>query len=667
MHVQSPPRNAYHISFRSSSNSRDYNTTLETKETSRRARHSAEEQFGNKLYHLLPLSKDEIRVIKLQPATSLLAPIFADLAVLHLGDGNSQYDALSYRWGDGIDPVGILTAEKDPVTITINERCMSVTQSLETALRYLRHDEEERVIRADSLCINQEDLEEKSIQIQKMDEIYSGASCVRIWLGEAGDSTESAMALLNGCEALQDETTTTQRIIQDEEGVRGLTELLLRPYWSRIWMFQEILLAKRAAVHCGIFVADWWTIKTLDTLTSNPSIWNPPDPRKRSIAELRKSFFNIAHLNVPLSQIGNIENLLFPTSRLQASNDHDKLYALIGLCNIGDYLTVDYRSSTRDTYADFTRCYTQRTGDLSLLYGAGLCQSSKDQAISLPSWVPDFRGKDGRHSLFLAAGFSRAFDASAGKSHPRAKQSGCWGPEPPVRGLLVESLLAGEILLTRPLDVSESGRKELYHTFGLGRANNSTSDKSLIQALAEVLIMDSDAKSCHRFSRQQERHVNVSLFRTLGLIRDAEKLCKGNFMEAGRDYDVVAFVEWAGLAQVDRVNDIYSRLWTSEPKRLDHYRNMFIRELKRRRSTSSRLFSTNSGYIGRASAEVAEGDMVAILSGSRLPFVLRKTQDHSSFQIVSPCYVSGMMFGELAGGSGAGLGHVHGFENIILV
>ncbi|KAK1469837.1 ankyrin and HET domain-containing protein [Colletotrichum melonis] len=559
------------------------------------------------VYHLLPFSRDEIRVIKLQPATSLLTPVIADLAVLQLGIEPSQYDALSYGWSDDTDLVNII----------INGRGMNIARSLQIALRYLRHDEEERVLWADSLCINQGDMEEKSIQIQKMDRIY-----------------KAGMALLNSYEALQDETTTTQKIMHDEEGVTGLTGLLLRPYWSRMWMFQEILLAKRVAVHCGTFVADWWTIKTLDTLTSKPSLWKPSEPRKRSIAELRKAFFNIAHLNVPLSQSGNIENILFPTSHLQASNDHDKLYALIGLRNIGDYLTIDYHLSTSDFYADFTQCYTQHTGGLSLLYGAGLCQSSRGRDIGLPSWVPDFRGIDGRDSFFLAAGFSRVFEASAGRSYRQAErndfemgsdnnihpaeglQLDVVVGEPPIRRLSieqisfegsaveqysakcldVEGLLAGEILMTHPLDVSEAGRWELYQTFGIGCSRHSSCE-SAIQALAEVLVMDSDAKNSKRISGQPDHGSQVSLFRLLGLVRDVEKLCKGDSTGAEAETDVLAFLRWLGIEQVDMSGEIYSSLWASEQRTLDRYRTLFIRELKRKRVPSCRIFSVKSGYI----------------------------------------------------------------------
>ncbi|OHF04005.1 ankyrin and HET domain-containing protein [Colletotrichum orchidophilum] len=364
--------------------------------------------------------------------------------------------------------------------------------------------------------INQVYIEEKSIKMQKMDRIYCEASCVRIWPGEAEDSTEAATPLQNSGRALQDEAGATQRIMQDDEAIGVLNKLLLRWYWSRLWVSQEILLASRTEVRSGTFVADWWTVKILDTLTSNPSIWNPIGLRKISIGDLSKASMNIAHFNVPSSQLESIENLLFPNTHLQASRNRDKLHALMDLYNIRDDLAVDYSESLRGTYNDFTRCYTRRTGGLSLLSGAGLCQSTRGRDISLHSWVPDFHWTEFRNSLFLAAEFSKAFDASQ-------------------------------------LDGNESMCKETHRTFYIGRESHGLSGKPTIQALAEGSVVDSDAKAMQRSTGQHDQGMNSSLLRLLSLLKDVENLYKTGFPERGRELDVAAFLVlvWAGLMQVD--------------------------------------------------------------------------------------------------------------------
>lgn len=57
-----------------------------------------------------------------------------------------------------------------------------------------------------------------------------------------------------------------------------------------------------------------------------------------------------------------------------------------------------------------------------------------------------------------------------------------------------------------------------------------------------------------------------------------------------------------------------------------------------------RFFTTSTGLRGTASENMHPGDIVVILFGSRVPFVLRKCD--SVYRLVSSCYVLGFMNGE---------------------
>ena len=59
-----------------------------------------------------------------------------------------QYEALSYMWGD----------LNDTTTINLGDGEITITRSLETALRYLRYEERSRTLWVDALCINQRDI-----------------------------------------------------------------------------------------------------------------------------------------------------------------------------------------------------------------------------------------------------------------------------------------------------------------------------------------------------------------------------------------------------------------------------------------------------------------------------------------------------------------------------
>ncbi|TKW51066.1 hypothetical protein CTA1_9465 [Colletotrichum tanaceti] len=551
------------------------------------------------VYHSLPLDIDEIRVIRLQPAPSLVSPVVAKLAVVRIGDEAVQYDALSYRWGDAGDL--------------------------------------ERVIWADSICINQKDTEERVAQVMDMGTIYREAACVRIWLGEEARHSAVALSLLNNCDELQHDTEIMQRIIDDAEGVDGLTEVLSRPYWSRMWIFQEITLARRAIVHCGIFTADWWTLKRLDIIIGNPSKWAGAH-RGGAVHGLRKAFMNIAHLIIPFAELGSIDNVLFPTSQLEATDDRDKLFALVGVCNIGDYLMVDYFKSTRETYADFTRCFSQSTGELSLLWAAGLHRPANGPNIGLPSWVPDFRGKSGRDPVFLAAGYSRVFDASAGKrfSEPRnpSRRTG-WDA-----GVLeVEGLLIDQVTMAQPLDSSEVGRMEAYRTFEVCSGGCHPSGKSRIEAFLETMIFDADEPK----SGDSDRIIGEKQGRRLqhmhGLMKDLETL-QTDLVPRKRD-GCVDFSALFGLEVVGHYDD----LGISQPDTLEGHRKAFVKDVMYNAGSTSSLLSTGGGYFGRCNDSAQSGDIIALLSGCSFPVVLRKSP--SGFEFVGVAYVSGLMYGEM--------------------
>lgn len=66
-----------------------------------------------------------------------------------------------------------------------------------------------------------------------------------------------------------------------------------------------------------------------------------------------------------------------------------------------------------------------------------------------------------------------------------------------------------------------------------------------------------------------------------------------------------------------------------------------------------RLFVSNKGYIGLCPAAAMPGDIIAVLYGCKMPFVLRPVPDRkstaglcSAYTLVGECYVHGLMNGE---------------------
>ena len=100
------------------------------------------------------------------------------------------FEALSYVWGSDADMV--------PIVIRgAVDTCLTVTPYLEIALRYLRYQEKLRILWIDAICINQNDLEERSAQVQRMAEIYALAESVLVWLGPEEHQSEKALHMLD--------------------------------------------------------------------------------------------------------------------------------------------------------------------------------------------------------------------------------------------------------------------------------------------------------------------------------------------------------------------------------------------------------------------------------------------------------------------------------------
>ena len=102
-----------------------------------------------------------------------------------------------------------------------------MTKNLYDALKGLRKIEQDRVIWADALCINQKDDKDKSAQVRKMSRIYERATRVVVWLGadEAGNAHGAfgmlcALAKIMGVSA-QYATTSSQHVplVPDKVGL----------------------------------------------------------------------------------------------------------------------------------------------------------------------------------------------------------------------------------------------------------------------------------------------------------------------------------------------------------------------------------------------------------------------------------------------------------------
>jgi hypothetical protein len=155
-------------------------------------------------YEYTPFTDDEsIRVLQLHPGQSD-DPLAGSIEVVKASElEGCHYESISYAWGsDHTRSHGI----------TCDGHVLGLSTSLYGALRRLRLSDQPRTLWADQICINQDDYNERSSQIQFMHTIYKSAARVLVWLGEDDDGVaQSAFDLLQDLyEGLQDDDRFAQ-------------------------------------------------------------------------------------------------------------------------------------------------------------------------------------------------------------------------------------------------------------------------------------------------------------------------------------------------------------------------------------------------------------------------------------------------------------------------
>jgi hypothetical protein len=125
--------------------------------------------------HPLDFSRRDIRLLHLHPRTT--EHVSAELRVVNLADAIGTYACVSYVWGDA----------KKTVQIQVDGQELQVTTNLFDFLYHIRDLHNTVILWVDAICMNQNDLSEKSHQVGMMGEIYSGCSNVHVWLGMSTD------------------------------------------------------------------------------------------------------------------------------------------------------------------------------------------------------------------------------------------------------------------------------------------------------------------------------------------------------------------------------------------------------------------------------------------------------------------------------------------------
>ncbi|KAF7898959.1 uncharacterized protein EAF01_008172 [Botrytis porri] len=270
-------------------------------------------------YSKSPLDSKSIRLLGSMPDEDLTAQIHFRLHNYSLRKsdrGIHLYEALSYVW----------VSPESPKVVYINNHSLSITANLYTALLHLRYRSFERIIWVDSICINQEDNTEKSHQIQLIAKIIGQANRVIVYLDDAADGSNQALESIRVAaegESPEFETPEGGYLKQEisEMNQRGVFELLKRPWFEPICVFQEVGFAQQILIMCGSATIDGKLF-----YNGHSDLVNLIRP---VMYLMRGVIFQPKHVT-RLSGALSLGVLVDMYHTRKATKRHDKIYALLG-------------------------------------------------------------------------------------------------------------------------------------------------------------------------------------------------------------------------------------------------------------------------------------------------------------------------------------------------
>jgi hypothetical protein len=153
----------------------------------------------------------------------------------------ADYVCLSYRWGE--------ENVSQQNQILINGKLFLVRQNLFDFLSYLRvkATQEDAIFNLtigywiDALCIDQHNISERNHQVAQMGSVFSRADYVHVWLGTIADT--STIRPLLASAAWSSLIGPDMRFIDEH--------IFRNKYWTRAWIVQEIILARRVELSLG--------------------------------------------------------------------------------------------------------------------------------------------------------------------------------------------------------------------------------------------------------------------------------------------------------------------------------------------------------------------------------------------------------------------------------
>ncbi|GAP86837.2 putative heterokaryon incompatibility protein [Rosellinia necatrix] len=572
-----------------------------------------------------PLARPEsmIRLLKIKPG--LLRADHVDCELVHFDiDDAPVYGALSYCWGPPPDDIKFLC----------NGKVFYGRESLERALKRLRagfqHGRREEYIWADAICINQRDFMEKDAQIRLMERIYAGAANVYVDLGDIDGQKISMNGFTlqfssSGGMGAQDTLTSSD---DPEHPLHFKTAFLAlsKPWFTRTWIIQEAALARTITY---MFNGTVFTQQHLDSILSRDAMVAHPERQRELMSSnaIMRGYMNFQKLLRIKNHSGKMDSLelIQLTRDFAATNAEDKIFGLFALLSDADREAIGpYSQSKPEVYRRFAALQVRRGRTVAMLDSSGLQRrspqdTSQGAGVPLPSWVPDWTAQ-GRSPKGVAGLRPVPYAASGGT---QAAHVALIGDETGRNGLRVRCVAIDTVATvahvhSAPLlpgsggggggepdflvfhDAFRAGFDELVRRRGSVYADPE-------DAFARLLLMDD------LYTGRNAIAYSTPITDPAGAYRGAlaawrERRAQGRAPGARMDA-VQTYAMQAGAASVGRG-----------------------------------FATTRNGYIGLVPPCAQVGDLIVVVLGATVPYVLRWA--HTGYVLVGDAFIHGVMYGE---------------------
>jgi hypothetical protein len=522
-----------------------------------------------------------------------------------------DYEALSYAWGD----------RTQVAHIYLNGSLKEVSRDLEAALRALHCLPETQLgmyYWIDALCINQDDISERSQQVKHMYRIYREARAVVVWLGPETEDDDRAIRVM----------TTTRRDSSQNGWIippphlnardwNALCAFLRKPYWNRLWIIQELAVNHdHTLILCGTRKLTRDMVKMAARCCQKLLRENDPAiiTHNQDAWEISTRVYRLVDVESALGQEAMSMRVLHLSREALASDDRDKVYGILGLLDpsVASQINPDYSSKTtiQDVFTGLTIAIIRATRNLDqIAYGPDTLTPT------WPSWIQDLRLSFRRnHVRYLR-------ESKASLHHP----SDFYFVETNsltqlrVKGVYVDAI--DGIAASSSLQDDEP----IYPTYSPARYK-----KSVPRILGRTLAMDHP--KIHRYPAFINLPWNCENSQFSSLTNSSDYAKFQSFREKNRSFLINGRAFQSYFPEQPDNKTI--------PKSMAYHLHFAIVSMEGRK-----LCTTRTGYVCLMPETVQRGDLLVILLGCNFPVLLRPFGE--MYRVVGECYVYGLMEGEI--------------------